>query len=65
MVCVSGQLGLDGNDEIVAGGIGPETIGRAAQAGANVFVAGTAIFGTTDYREAIEGLRKTAEAASR
>ena len=25
MVFVSGQLGLDGNDEIVAGGIGPET----------------------------------------
>ena len=49
----------------IDGGIGPETIGRAAQAGANVFVAGTAIFGTADYREAIEGLRKSAEAASR
>jgi ribulose-phosphate 3-epimerase len=44
----------------VDGGIGPETIARAAQAGANVFVAGTAVFGTDDYAEAIEGLRRSA-----
>jgi ribulose-phosphate 3-epimerase len=44
----------------IDGGIGPETIGRAAAAGANVFVAGTAIFGTDDYQEAITGLRKAA-----
>ena len=29
----------------VDGGIGPETIARAARAGADVFVAGTAVFG--------------------
>jgi ribulose-phosphate 3-epimerase len=44
----------------VDGGIGPETIARAAQAGANVFVAGTAVFGAGDYAEAIEGLRRAA-----
>jgi len=46
----------------VDGGIGPETLPRAARAGADVFVAGTAIFGTSDYREAIEELRRAASA---
>ena len=45
----------------VDGGIGPETIGRAARAGADVFVAGTSIFGAPDYREAIAALRRNAE----
>jgi len=44
----------------VDGGIGPETIARAARAGADVFVAGTAVFDTGDYTEAIEGLRRAA-----
>jgi ribulose-phosphate 3-epimerase len=44
----------------VDGGIGPETIARAARAGADVFVAGTAVFETGDYTEAIEGLRRAA-----
>ncbi len=44
----------------IDGGIDPKTIGRAAAAGANVFVAGTAIFGTDDYQKAITGLRKAA-----
>jgi len=47
----------------VDGGIGPETIGRAARAGANVFVAGNAVFRTGDYREAIAALRSTAESS--
>ncbi len=46
----------------VDGGIGTETIGRAARAGANVFVAGTAIFGTSDYAGAIAALRGAAGA---
>jgi len=46
----------------VDGGIGPETVGRAAAAGADVFVAGTAIFGAPDYGAAIEGLRRAAGA---
>ena len=45
----------------VDGGIGPETIGRAAQAGADVFVAGTAVFGAPDRATAIEALRRAAE----
>jgi ribulose-phosphate 3-epimerase len=45
----------------VDGGISPDTIERAARAGANVFVAGTAVFGEADYRAAIADLRKRAE----
>ena len=56
-----GEYGWGGDLEI-DGGIGLETIPRAAEAGANVFVAGTAIFGTADLRSAIGKLR---EAASR
>jgi ribulose-phosphate 3-epimerase len=41
----------------VDGGIGPDTIGPAYRAGANVFVAGSAIFGAADYRSAIAGLK--------
>jgi len=44
----------------VDGGVTVETIVAAASAGANVFVAGTAVFGTTDYREAIAALRQKA-----
>jgi ribulose-phosphate 3-epimerase len=47
----------------VDGGIGPETIVAAAAAGANVFVAGTAIFTTSDYPEAIQALRAKASRA--
>ena len=44
----------------IDGGIGPKTIGQAASAGANVFVAGTAVFGQDDYKEAIAQLRHAA-----
>jgi ribulose-phosphate 3-epimerase len=44
----------------VDGGIGPETIGRAARAGADVFVAGTAVFGAPDRAAAITALRRAA-----
>ena len=46
----------------VDGGIKPETIGRAADAGANVFVAGTAVFGEPDYKVAVDALRAAARA---
>jgi ribulose-phosphate 3-epimerase len=46
----------------VDGGIGPGTVGAAARAGANVFVAGTAVFRTSDYAAAIADLRKEAAA---
>ena len=44
----------------VDGGIGLGTAGRAARAGADVLVAGTAIYGAPDYAEAIAALRKEA-----
>jgi ribulose-phosphate 3-epimerase len=44
----------------VDGGIGPETIASAARAGADVFVAGSAVFGARDRGEAITALRRAA-----
>ena len=44
----------------VDGGIGEEPIARAARAGADVFVAGTAIFGAPAYEPAITALRTLA-----
>jgi ribulose-phosphate 3-epimerase len=41
----------------VDGGISAKTIGGVAAAGADVFVAGSAIFGSPDYAAAIHGLR--------
>ncbi|MDJ0624099.1 MAG: ribulose-phosphate 3-epimerase [Desulfocapsaceae bacterium] len=53
------ELGLDVGIEI-DGGIGPKTIGDAAEAGANIFVAGSAIYGCTDYQEIIGQLKELA-----
>ena len=47
----------------VDGGIGPGTVGLAASAGADVFVAGTAVFGAPDYAAAIAELRREAAEA--
>jgi ribulose-phosphate 3-epimerase len=47
----------------VDGGVKPGTMGLAARAGGTAFVAGTAVFGTQDYRAAIEALRREAEQA--
>ena len=41
----------------VDGGIGPSTIDQAADAGANVIVAGSAIFGASDPAAVIRTLR--------
>ncbi|MBW2293470.1 MAG: ribulose-phosphate 3-epimerase [Deltaproteobacteria bacterium] len=46
----------------VDGGIAPDTIAHAYAAGANVFVAGTAVFGQQDYAAAIRTLRERAVA---
>jgi len=43
----------------VDGGVNSATIGDISHAGADVFVAGSAIFNTADYRQAIDGLRST------
>ena len=42
----------------VDGGINDETISRVSKAGANVFVAGSAIFGSSDYEQTINSFRK-------
>ena len=54
------QLGLDIGIEI-DGGISPKTIGRVAEAGANIFVAGSAIYGCDEYAPVIAEMRKLAE----
>jgi ribulose-phosphate 3-epimerase len=48
----------------VDGGVTEETIGRCAEAGADVFVAGTAVFGATDPAAAVRHLRAAASAAA-
>ena len=45
----------------VDGGLGPNTIDQAASAGANVIVAGTAVFKAKDANGVISKLRSTVE----
>jgi len=47
----------------VDGGVGPETIAQCAQAGANVFVAGSAVFQAEDPALMVDALRSIASAA--
>jgi ribulose-phosphate 3-epimerase len=49
----------------VDGGINADTIERAAEAGADVFVAGSAVYGAADPAKAIAALRAQAAAAAR
>lgn len=55
------DLGLTVGIEI-DGGISPVTIGMVAESGANIFVAGSAIYGQQDYRAVIQEMRELAEA---
>ncbi|MFM7212643.1 MAG: ribulose-phosphate 3-epimerase [Actinomycetota bacterium] len=48
----------------VDGGVSVDTIGRCAEAGANVFVAGSAVFGADDPDRMVRTLREMATAAS-
>ncbi|MBX3443218.1 MAG: ribulose-phosphate 3-epimerase [Planctomyces sp.] len=59
--------GLVGPDKLVAidGGIGPETIAACAAAGADVFVAGSAIFDRPDFRPALDELSALARESHR
>ena len=50
-------MGLNVDIE-VDGGISPETIAEVAEAGANVFVAGSAVYGSRDYAETIVALKE-------
>ncbi len=47
----------------VDGGVGTDTIEAAAEAGADVFVAGSAVFGAADPSAAVEALRRQARGA--
>ena len=49
----------------VDGGVDDETIGRCAEAGADMFVAGSAVFGATDPAAAVTELRRIADRAAR
>jgi len=44
----------------IDGGIGPKTVARVAESGANIFVAGSAVFGRGDYRAVISELKQLA-----
>lgn len=44
----------------VDGGIGPANVAEVAAAGANVFVAGSAVFGQPDYGQVIRALKENA-----
>jgi len=44
----------------VDGGIGPKNVGEVAAAGANVFVAGSAVFGQPDYGAVIAAMKANA-----
>ncbi|MEO3745821.1 ribulose-phosphate 3-epimerase [Plantactinospora sp. B5E13] len=48
----------------VDGGIAADTIGQAAEAGADAFVAGTAVYGAADPAAAVTRLRQLAETAA-
>lgn len=58
------KLGLAVGIEI-DGGISPTTIAAVAEAGANIFVAGSAIYGQSDYQAVIIQMRELAVAASK
>jgi len=47
------------------GGVDARTIEQCAEAGADVFVAGSAVYGATDPAAAIDALRAAATAAAR
>ena len=55
LVAVNPGAGIE-----VDGGIGPATIGAVAEAGANIFVAGSAIYGQAEYGPVIRDLRQRA-----
>jgi ribulose-phosphate 3-epimerase len=48
----------------VDGGVSAETIERCAEAGADVFVAGSAVYGADDPAAAVQALREQAERAT-
>lgn len=49
----------------IDGGVNADTIGQCAAAGAQLFVVGSAIFKTSDYKQAVETLSRTAKTQSK
>ena len=47
----------------IDGGVKPDNIGEIAQAGADTFVAGSAIFGKPDYAAVVAAMKKAVDAA--
>ena len=47
----------------IDGGVKPDNIGEIAKAGADTFVAGSAIFGQPDYRDIVTRMKAAADAA--
>lgn len=62
VTALRGVLGFKGEIEM-DGGIDPDTIAACAAVGTNVFVAGTAVFGSADRKARIADLRARAEAS--
>jgi len=62
---VDGAIERSGREILleVDGGVKTENIGAIAAAGADTFVAGSAIFGQGDYRATIDAMRRSASAA--
>jgi ribulose-phosphate 3-epimerase len=61
------ELVRDGQHAVwvqVDGGVDDDTIGRCAEAGADVFVAGSAVYGADDPADAVRRLRERAEQVS-
>lgn len=57
LLCSTGSEGGLEMDVQVDGGVNPKNAGAIKKAGANVLVAGSAIFGSDDYAKAIKALR--------
>lgn len=52
---IGGRAGIE-----IDGGVSPQTIERIARAGANIFVAGSAVFGQPDYAAEIRKMKELA-----
>ena len=48
----------------IDGGVNPENIAQIAKAGADTFVAGSAIFGKPDYKAVVDQMREALASAS-
>ena len=54
------ERNLSGVELEVDGGIKPDNIGRVSEAGADVFVAGSAVFGKGNYKDIIDEMKREA-----